>query len=41
MCLLLYADNQYAVAKIGDKNRGGGYTIFSQTIEKQKNKNKL
>ena len=24
MCLLLYADNQYAVAKIGDKNRGGG-----------------
>ena len=46
MCLLLYADNQYAVAKIGDKNRGGGgggeevYTIFSQTIEKQKKKNK-
>ena len=24
MCLLLYADNQYVVAKIGDKNRGGG-----------------
>ena len=38
MCLLLYADNQYAVAKIGNKKRGGVYTIFSQTIEKQKKK---
>ena len=35
MFLLLYADNQYAVAKIGDKNWGGLHD-FSQTIEKQK-----
>ena len=42
MCLLLYADNQYAVAKIGDKNRGGGggglHDFFPDNWKAKKNK---
>ena len=38
MCLLLYADNQYAVAKIGDKSQGGGFTRFFPDNWKAKNK---